>query len=69
MMRVFLFDPQTGESFLLNESGRTIFNELKQGTAEPAVGQKLQHQYDISEAEAQADMTDFIQQLRILQLV
>jgi len=65
----FLFDPHTGESFLVNEVGRHIFNELKQGVNEVNIASHLAATYNVDGPQAQADVVDFVQQLRNLHLV
>jgi len=65
----FVFDPQTGESFTVNETGKTILKALIESKAEEGIALKLTEQFDVSHQEAQADVRDFIQHLRAYQLL
>lgn len=44
----------------LNESGTLLFKALKKGTTEDALVELLLTQYDVSSAQAQADVKTFI---------
>ncbi len=65
----FVFDPQTGESFTVNETGRVILKTLIEFKDEGAIALKLTEQFDVSPQEAQADVRDFIDHLRAYQLL
>lgn len=65
----FVFDPQTGESFTVNETGKTILKALIDSNAEEGIAMKLTEQFDVSHQDAQADVRDFIQHLRAYQLL
>jgi len=65
----FVFDPQTGESFTVNETGKTILKALIESKAEEGIALKLTEQFNVSHQEAQADVRDFIQHLRAYQLL
>jgi len=64
----FMFDPHTGESFLVNETARLLLDGIKQGVDEAELAQRLSEHWSIESDQAQRDVTDFIQQLRILGL-
>jgi len=65
----FLFDPQTGDSFVLGGVATQVFELLKQGESEEIVVSALQSNYGIAETEARSDVMDFIQQLRNFRLI
>jgi len=64
----FMFDPQTGESFLLNETARDLLEGLKQGLDQQALVERLATDWGLDSAEAERDVMDFLQQLRTLGL-
>ncbi|KHD05956.1 hypothetical protein PN36_10570 [Candidatus Thiomargarita nelsonii] len=65
----FVFDPQTGESFTVNDTGKTILKALIESKAQEGIAIKLTEQFNVSHQEAQADVRDFIQHLRAYQLL
>jgi PqqD family protein of HPr-rel-A system len=65
----FVFDPQTGESFTVNASGGLIIRSLSQSVSDDAAIDALVETFDITRQEAQGDLRDFIQQLRLFRLV
>jgi len=65
----FVFDPQTGESFTVNETGKTILKALIESKAQEGIAMKLTEQFNVSHQEAQADVRDFLQHLRAYQLL
>ncbi|ACF14350.1 hypothetical protein Ctha_1894 [Chloroherpeton thalassium ATCC 35110] len=60
----FLFDPQTGESFNLNPTGRVIFEMLSAGKSESEIMEILSETYDIDAARLQRHLDDFLMMLR-----
>ncbi len=65
----FVFDPQTGESFTVNQTGKTILKALIESDPEETIAIQLTEQFDVSPQEAQADVRDFIHHLRAYQLI
>ncbi|MEN8216474.1 MAG: HPr-rel-A system PqqD family peptide chaperone [Pseudomonadota bacterium] len=65
----FVFDPQTGESFTVNETGKTILKALIESKAQEGIAMKLTEQFNVSHQEAQTDVRDFLQHLRAYQLL
>ena len=64
----FAFDPTTGGTFMLNETGLAILKELRKGCSEDAVAQQLLDEREISLPEAQKDVADFSSNLSSLGL-
>jgi len=74
----FVFDPKTGASFTVNETGQMILGMLMEskedGTKEKAkekeeaIASGLCERFDVSVQEAQADVRDFVGQLRLFPL-
>ncbi len=55
----FLFDPVTGESFMLNEIGVEILNLYRSGKNTDEVKQYLLNKYDVTQNELDKNMVDF----------
>jgi hypothetical protein len=63
------FDSQSGDSFQLNETARTIITLLQQGLAAEEVARGLTGTYSITYEEALTDVLEFQVQLHILGLM
>jgi len=61
----FIFDPETGNSFTVNQTGLLILKLLKEGKSEEEIVEALTREYDVSPEEARRDLLDFIEQLRL----
>jgi PqqD family protein of HPr-rel-A system len=61
----FIFDPETGNSFTVNETGLLVIKLLKEGKSEEEIVSALKEEYEVSEEEARRDLLDFIEQLRV----
>ena len=59
----FVFDPTSGESFTVNETGLAILEAMVAGTATEDIADILIDQFDVTPAEAQRDLMDFVDQL------
>ncbi len=65
----FVFDPQTGESFTVNETGKAILKALIESKEKEAIAMALTEQFEVSLSEAQTDVRDFIDHMRSYQLL
>ena len=65
----FLFLPSTGESFTLNEVGKTILDYLRESSTTEAIIEKIANDYDVDKTVAERDFNDFINQLKNFRLV
>ena len=65
----FVFDPRTGNSYLLNPSGLVILHGLRGGKNGEQVAEALSRRYALSLEDAVRDVIDFILHLRSIQLV
>jgi hypothetical protein len=59
----FLFDPVTGQSFTLNQTGLLTFNRLKTGESIADTAAFLANEYDVSRESALASVEAFLIQL------
>lgn len=60
----FVFDPQTGDSFQVSETGMVVMHALKEGRNDEEIAQQLVTRFDVSLEEARRDCTDFRGQLK-----
>lgn len=65
----FVFDPRTGESYLVNPTARIVLAGLQTGQDEEALVAELAERYGVSVAAVRRDLIDFCEQLHRLQLV
>lgn len=65
----FLFDPMTGESYSLNQTGREILELLKDGKGEAEIIRKMISEYDIDELTFERYFVDFIGMLKHYKIV
>jgi hypothetical protein len=59
----FLFDPYTGLTYGLNETGAAILRWLREGSGVVGAARRLAEEYDVPEATAEADVSEFHEEL------
>jgi len=65
----FIFNPVTGESFRVNETGYLILNKLKEGASQDEILKALKSEFDASEDELEQDLNDFLSMLERFNLL
>ncbi|HID79684.1 MAG TPA: PqqD family protein [Aquifex aeolicus] len=65
----FAFDPETGNSFVLNQTGLFIVKKLREGLSEEKIINEILKEFEVEEETARRDFYDFMEQLRILGLI
>jgi len=65
----FLFDPLTGESFTVNQTGLEIIKGLKDGKSEEEIISLLTEKFEVDEEIVKKDFIDFIEKLRSYKLI
>jgi PqqD family protein of HPr-rel-A system len=65
----FAFDPLTGASFAVNETGIFILERLASGASRERLLEELAAEFEVAAAEAERDLDDFLQVLRTQRLV
>ena len=65
----FIFDPTSGDSFQVSQTGLQILSGMKAGKADGAIAQALAEEFDVSLEDAQRDVADFRASLKNLNLV
>ena len=65
----FIFDPSTGESYSLNETGGDILTQLKKGSSLDEIKSFLMNKYEVEELEADKEIFDFLNILNQYDLI
>jgi uncharacterized protein (DUF1684 family) len=65
----FVFEPETGESFTVNSSGNEILTLLMANEPDKTIMLHMTDKYSLTQQNAQADIRDFLEQLRAYHLV
>ncbi|MDD3739469.1 MAG: PqqD family protein [Lentimicrobiaceae bacterium] len=65
----FIFNPLTGDSFSVNETGVFILQKLKDGESEEKILRDLMDEYELDNYIAEKDMNDFLSMLKSYQLI
>ncbi|HPW65562.1 MAG TPA: PqqD family protein [Salinivirgaceae bacterium] len=65
----FIFNPLTGDSFSVNETGVFILQKLKDGENEETIIRNLMDEYELDASTAEKDFNDFLSLLKSFQLV
>lgn len=64
----FIFNPMTGDSFSVNETGVFILQKLKESESEETILKLLMEEYDLDTYSAEKDLNDFLSMLKSYQL-
>jgi hypothetical protein len=65
----FIFDPVSGHSYTINETGLTLLRMLKTDKEIAEIIQDFLVEYDVSEDELDLDIQEFIQTLKSYYLI
>lgn len=65
----FVFDPHTGESFSVNETGKDILELLKQGKTDDEIMARFQAEYDVDKYVFEKNYFDFLNTLAAMNLL
>ncbi|NLY24065.1 MAG: PqqD family protein [Bacteroidales bacterium] len=64
----FIFNPLTGDSFSVNETGLFILQKLKEGETRETIMSTLQEEFELDANSAEIDLNDFLSMLKSYQL-
>ena len=64
----FIFNPLTGNSFSINETGVAILQQLKDGVKSEDIVIFMMNEYEIDKHSAEKDLTDYLSMLKSYQL-
>ncbi len=65
----FIFDPDTGNSFTVNQTGLFIIKALKENKTKEEILELLTEEFDVDRQEAQRDLMDFLEELKLYRLL
>lgn len=65
----FIFDPQSGTSFVVNDTAKDILNGLKGEADEEVIINALTEHYHVSTEQAAQDVAEFMEKLKLYKLV
>ena len=65
----FVFNPATGDSFQVSQTGLDILSGLRDGKSDDEIVRKLTGSYEVSLEEARRDLADFRGSLKSLGLI
>ncbi len=57
----FIFDPETGNSYTVNETGLLILKKLREGLGPEEIAEAMSEEYEVSPEEALRDVQDFLE--------
>lgn len=60
----FVFDPETGDSFTLNYTGKDILNQINQGVSLSDIQKNILEKYDVESDSLEMNFYDFISMLK-----
>jgi hypothetical protein len=60
----FVFDPYTGSTFSVNETGLTFLRGLKEGLGRDEIVERVEEAFEIVDDDIERDLVEFIQLLR-----
>ena len=64
----FIFNPLTGDSFSVNQTGVFILRKMKEGDSNEDIMKALQEEYELDTHTAEKDLYDFLSLLKSYQL-
>jgi len=60
----FVFDPHTGATFTMNETGKAVLEGLREGADLDELVELLEDRFDAEEADVRRDLLEFLGLLR-----
>ncbi len=64
----FIFNPLTGDSFSVNQTGVFILQKMKDGESDENIMKALREEYELDKSTAEKDLYDFLSLLKSYQL-
>jgi PqqD family protein of HPr-rel-A system len=65
----FIFNPGTGDSFSVNNTGAEILSLLKENNTQEEIVENIASRFDIDRVQFEKDLEDFVSQLQIYNLL
>ena len=60
----FVFDPYSGSTFTVNESGLCVLQAIKEGGGRDAVLERLRERFEVGQDDLARDLEEFVHVLR-----
>ena len=60
----FVFDPHTGSTFTLNETGKAVLEGLREGCDLEELAELLDDRFEVGSADVRRDLYEFLRLLR-----
>lgn len=64
----FIFNPLTGDSFSVNETGLFVLHMLQEGKETESILERFRERFDLNKNSAEMDLGDFFTMLKSYQL-
>ena len=64
----FIFNPLTGDSFSVNETGLFVLHLLQEGKETESILEKFRERFELDKNSAEMDLSDFFTMLKSYQL-
>ena len=65
----FVFDPENGISYTVNETGLFVLQQLQSGATQDEIINRLTEEYEVTEKNAISDVDHFMAMLKALNLI
>mgnify|MGYP000907482347 CR=1 FL=1 len=65
----FVFNPATGDSFTLNETGKVVLTLIKEGKSLEQITNFMKEKYDVDDVTLERYLADFVSDLRVNNLL
>lgn len=65
----FVFNPSTGDSFMVNSTALVVLQELQDGVSVADVASSLVSQFDVVESDARRDVDDMVDRMKSMSLL
>jgi len=65
----FVFNPTTGDSFTLNNTGKVVLSLIKEGKSLEQITELMKEDYEVDQVTLERYLVDFINDLRVNNLL
>lgn len=65
----FVFNPTTGDSFTLNNTGKVVLSLIKEGKSLEQITELMKNDYEVDQVTLERYLVDFINDLRVNNLL
>ncbi|SDC99331.1 PqqD family protein [Williamwhitmania taraxaci] len=65
----FVFNPTTGDSFTLNNTGKVVLSLIKEGKSIEQIKEQMKGDYEVDEVTLERYLVDFVNDLKVNNLL